>query len=356
MSPPPPSTTLSSMQAAPYRHDFFAAMRLVEALHPQQPRLGTALRPSAEPVRLGQDPAVDFAPAALSSWLPGRNGTPRIGQRFHGLFGPMGPLPLHLTEHAQERRQHHGDRSFSAFADLFHHRALLMFYRAWVQSRPAVHLDRRGDAWSRWLGSLAGFGDEAFSSKDSLPDEARRHRIALLARGARSPEGLVKLLQGHFRLPVRLEPWVGHWMLLRPEDRTRLQAASQPDGRHRLGHDAIAGSKVWDRQFRFRLHLGPLSYTQYRQFLPGARSSATLRDWVRQHAGLALAYDVVPWLRGSEVPPLQLGHGEDSRARLGWTSWLGSRRPQPDRGDLRVVPERQPQAPAAVPSSRPLST
>ena len=47
-----------------------------------------------------------------------------------GLFGPNGPLPVHMTEYARERIYHHQDTSLSAFADLFHHRLALLFYRA----------------------------------------------------------------------------------------------------------------------------------------------------------------------------------------------------------------------------------
>lgn len=43
-----------------------------------------------------------------------------------GLFGPNGPLPVHMTEYARERIYHHQDTSLSAFADLFHHRLALL--------------------------------------------------------------------------------------------------------------------------------------------------------------------------------------------------------------------------------------
>ena len=48
----------------------------------------------------------------------------------------------------------------------------------------------------------------------------------------------------------------------------------------------MAGSKVWDRQCKFRVCVGPLTWVQYESFLPGGRSLPVLRDWVRQFAGL----------------------------------------------------------------------
>ena len=83
----------------PWSHDFFALLRRIQAERADLPPLGTALRPAGEPLRLGQDVELDFAPAALSSWrMSELTGVPRLGVRFFGLFGPMGPMPLHLTE------------------------------------------------------------------------------------------------------------------------------------------------------------------------------------------------------------------------------------------------------------------
>ncbi|HZT55261.1 MAG TPA: type VI secretion system baseplate subunit TssG, partial [Burkholderiaceae bacterium] len=229
------------IESAPHRYDFFAVLRIVESLHRARPRLGRALRPRDEPLRLGQDPEMDFAPAAVSSFEQGPRGVRRLGQRFFGLFGPMGPLPLHLTEYARERQRNHGDATLARFADQFHHRALLLFYRAWAQAQPTVHLDRRADdGFSRWLGSLAGIGDAAFTGRDSLSDDAKRHRVALLAHGAKTAEGLTKLLRGWFGTAVRLESHVGHWLAIRPEDRTRLLPPTQPGLRNVLGISAVA--------------------------------------------------------------------------------------------------------------------
>jgi type VI secretion system protein ImpH len=328
------------VEAAPYRHDFYAVMRLLETLNRLRPRWGKALRPRDEVLRLGQDPELDFAPAAISTFQQRGGGVPRLGQRFFGLFGPMGPLPLHLTEYARERARNHADMALARFVDQFHHRAGLLFYRAWAMSQPTVHLDRRADdAFSRWIGSLAGIGDATLTGRDSLADDAKRHRVAILARGAKTAEGLTKLLRGYFGIAVRLESHVGHWLAMRPEDRTRLLPITQPGLRNALGISAVAGAKVWDRQFRFRLHLGPMDYASYQRFLPGQRSIVELRDWVRQYVGLGLSFDVVSWLRGGEVPRLALGVRREQDGRLGWTTWLGGRRAPADRGDLRVNPE-----------------
>lgn len=327
----------------PWAHDFFQTLRRLEALHPASARLGEALRPGVEPVRLGQDIELDFAPAGLSSLETGSGPVPRLGVRFFGLFGPMGPMPLHLTEFVRDRLRQHGDPTLARFADVFHHRALLLFYRAWAQAQPVVQRDRPADDdFARWSGAFIGLGSPArVSAAEHVPDDARRHHIAHLMRGPRNAEGLEKLLASHFRVPVRVQPHIGHWMALRREDRTRLVSVWDAGHRNRLGIDVVAGSRVWDRQYRFRIVLGPLSLLDYERFLPGSSALLALREWVRQFVGPSLVWDVQPVLRGAGVPALQLGpRHAGHRTRLGLSTWLGRRGPHPDRADRLVKPER----------------
>jgi len=159
------------LAAEPWAHDFFAVLREVESLAPSSPRLGSALRPSAEPIRLGQDPELDFAPAALMSFKADSHKPPRLGARFFGLFGPMGPLPLHITEYARDRLRNHADPTFARFADVFHHRALLLFYRAWAHSQPAVQADRpNDDQFAKWVSALFGQAPAPLRNADTVPD------------------------------------------------------------------------------------------------------------------------------------------------------------------------------------------
>ena len=252
-----------SLAQQPWAHDFFALLREVDALGNGNPRLGTALRPGAEAVRLGQDPELDFAPAAVMSFRADAQRPPRIGVRFFGLFGPMGPLPLHFTEYARDRQRNHGDPTFARFTDIFHHRALLLFYRAWAQCQPTVQADRPADdQFAKWVSALFGQAPQAFRGADNVPDVAKRFVAGHLARPTRNAESISKVLRQYFNVPIRVQPHVGHWLALRAEDCTRL---GRPGARRSapLGVSAVAGSRVWDRQYKLRLHIGPLSLEQY---------------------------------------------------------------------------------------------
>jgi type VI secretion system protein ImpH len=340
-----------ALAAAPHAHDFFHTLRRIECASPQAPRLGRGLRPSLEAVRLGQDPELDFAPAALTTFSTS-GGVPRLGVRFMGLFGPQGPLPLHLTEYARERARHHADPSFARFADVFHHRLLSLFYRAWADAQPAVQADRPDDdRFAKWLSALFGNAGPAFHARDAVPDAAKRFHAGTLSRGVKNAEGLVTVLRQHFQVPVKVESFVGHWMRLRPQDGTCLggtppagrTAAAPPAGTPAaLGRGAIAGSKVWDRQSKFRLHLGPLCWADYQHFLPGSPALPVLRDWVRQVAGLAHDWDLRLGLAAADVPVARLHCGRrrapGPATRLGLSTWLGDG-PRRDRHNLLLAPD-----------------
>jgi type VI secretion system protein ImpH len=321
---------------APFQQDFYALLRRIENLWRERPRFGRALRPLDEPVRLAQDAELDFAPTPVSSLSRRERAiAPRLGVRIFGLFGPHGALPLHLTELARSRERQHGDAGLRAFIDIFHHRMFSLFYRAWAQAQPAVDLDRREEARiDAIVGALGGLAPAGARKRDAIPDDAKRQHIALLARGVRTAEGLADTLAQLLGVPVRLETYVGHWLPLRPEDRTRLGFG---DAACRIGVGAVAGDAVWDRQSKFRVHIGPVPAQQYRRFLPGGTAVRALRDWVRQYVGFDFVWDVRVALAATDVQGCRLG----TDTPLGYAAWLGAPRERVARDDLVFAPEER---------------
>jgi type VI secretion system protein ImpH len=296
-------------------------------LYADNPRWGEALRPVDEPIRLGQDPDLSFAPAAVASFTYGRGDTrPRLHVRMFGLFGPNGPLPIHLTEYAHERLHNAGDATFSRFLDLFHHRFLALFYRAWAQAQPHVNRDRPDlDRYAGYIASFFGIMPAPFRRRDTTPDVAKLFQAGNLVRHVRNREGLVDILRQYFQVPVEIEEFVCHWMLLGTGERTFLAREGAV-----LGAGAVVGKRVWDGQHKFRIHMGALTLPQYISFLPGGARFAQLVDWVRFYFSFELDWDVRLILQKDEVPRLSL----DRSRQLGWTTWLGRRRASTDAGDL----------------------
>ena len=330
---------LRDLHADPRAHDFFAVLRRIESICADRPRWGEAARPSQEPLRFSQDAELDFAPAALSSLDLTATPVPRLGVRFFGLFGSQGPMPLHFTEHVRERLRAHGDPTTARFIDVFHHRLLTFFYRAWAQAQPTVHLDRPADErYSAWLGS--SFGHHPATAREPARFAAAElFQAGLLGGRSRHPEGLRKVLNAYFGVPVAIEEHVAQWLPLEPADQSALGFARNRRERLQrpsvaLGVDAVTGFKVPDRQYRFRIVLGPLTLERYEAFIPGGAAWRELRDWVDQYAGLDLRWDVRLVLARREVPPPRL----DRSVRLGLTGWAGGHHLPKDRGDLRLRP------------------
>lgn len=334
---------------APWRWDFFHALRVIDAKAAGKPRLGTARRPADEPLRLGQGADLSFAPAALSAVdpRPADGAPPRVEVRFFGLFGPNGPLPLHMTAYARERVLHKGDHTLVRFADMFHHRLLLLFYRAWAQGQPAASMDRpEEDRFADFVGSLIGTGGAEWRKRDAAPAHAKLFYAGLLSRQVRNADGLQALVAGYLRVPVRVQPFAGRWMRLLPQERTRIgkRGATRRAATAQLGTSAVLGGAVFDRQHHFRLHLGPLDPLSFNSLLPGGSALPALKALVDHYLGHEFGWDLQLVLNSTERPPSRPGQ----QGRLGWTTWIGTR-PQPTAPFLILDPQTPQASPQASP-------
>jgi type VI secretion system protein ImpH len=305
---------------APQQFDFFQVLRRLEALYrdrPERPRFGAALRPREEPIRLAHEPSLAFAPAALAALRPGRAGAPpTLSVNFFGLLGPNGPLPLHLTEYARDRQRNAEDPTMARFLDLFHHRMLMFFYRAWAGGQPTVnHDDPDTDRYQLYVGALAGLGLAALRGRDAFPDAAKLFYVGRLAAQTRNAEGLGAMIGEFFAMPARIQPFLGDWQDLPVEHRWRLGGAS---GGGRLGISTTLGAHAWSCQQKFRVLLGPLNRAQFQRMLPGGPGLKKLRALVGNYVGDELRWDVRLTLEDRVEEPWRLG-----RSRLTWTAWLG---------------------------------
>ena len=324
---------LRELAAAPYAFDFHQAMRRVEVAFRELPRWGEAQRPRDEPLRLGQDPSLDFAPSAIRSFTPPDESVPaRLAVGFLGLFGPHGPLPLHLTEYARERIRQAGDFTFAAFADLFHHRLLVLFHRAWARSRPTVSRDRpEADRFRTYVGAPSGLGLPSLWGMDPVPDRVKLHFSGLLAAAAKHPDGLQALLVSYFEVPVGVREFVGEWLTLRDEDRFRLGYSPQVSS---LGRTTVLGRRVFSRSHKFRVVLGPLPERDFTRFLPGTEGLHRLSALVRAYAGAELGWDLELVPAVDAATQLRLGRA----GRLGFNALLGSGRARPKQAHVVVDP------------------
>ena len=204
---------------------------------------------------------------------------------------------------------------------------LSLFYRAWAQTQPVVQMDRPGsDRFRVWLGALAG-AVPAAAQGSALPPALLAYHAGWLAGRSAHPEMLSKALGQVLGVAVWVEEHVGHWLAIEPQDRSRLGfARSRPErsagstmgAAAQLGLSANAGHQVWDRQYRFRLHIGPLDRATFDSLLPGGSAWEPLAQLVQLIAGRDKTWDLALVLREADRPPPRLQRTQ----RLGISSWL----------------------------------
>jgi type VI secretion system protein ImpH len=322
---------------APFHFDFFQAVRLLELRareraerDPRRPSapIGQDAAPQSEHVRFRAQPTLGFPTAPVSQVRESGDGPPEAFVTFSGLFGPLGALPQHYTTLVL-RRVRDKDFSLRDFLDLFTHRALSLFFRAWEKYRlpwtyERSRRDGTTDLISQSLFCLTGFGTAGLRGRQRVTDETILFYAGHLAHYPRAAVALEALLADYFDLPVEVVQAQGQWLTLDDGDCSCLPGNDNLDGcSNELGVSVFLGERVWDVQSKFRVRVGPLRYSQFRQFMPDGDALEVLCQLARTYAGPDLDFDVMPVLRRDEAPRCLLGDrdGHDP-SRLGWNTWV----------------------------------
>jgi type VI secretion system protein ImpH len=328
--------------ARPERFDFFQAVRLLEQVVHARARQGQG--PPTEPIGLDSAPVREFVrfgvlpslsfPAGAVAGLRARDGTapPEMVVPFLGLTGPLGVLPAHYTA-LLLRRLREKDFALRDFLDLFHHRLLSLFYRAWEKYRlPFAHerfrlvpRGRDADPTTGALYCLTGFGTAGLRGRLQVPDEAFLFYAGHFAHWPRSASALEGLLEDYFEVRVRVLSLQGQWLPLSEADRAVLPESGGLGRNNRLGVDLVIGDRVRDVQSKFRLRVGPLTFAQFRRLMPDGDGLRPLCQLTRTYVGAEFDFDVQAVLLPAEVPWCRLSADPEPGPRLGWNTWLRSR-------------------------------
>jgi type VI secretion system protein ImpH len=304
---------LEEMQEEPWRFDFFAAMRRIERDHPDKPRIGDSATLRDDYVRLGQNPYLAFPASNLEKVETLKDGQLRIIVKFLGLMGPQGALPLATTEEALGWLREDDD-AFARFLDIFNHRFLQLFFRAWADARPIAQHDQPAhDRFRTYIGASIGIGSPTFFDRDSVPDEAKLRLAGLMGPQTRGASRLRSIIADLFGVTVEIEEFVGSRLTLEPGDCTRLGARNSA-----LGQDVMVGGTCFTIEDKFRIRIFVRDLPQYVRFLPTGDRCEPLADLVLFYMGEQLDWDVELALPSGSVQPSKLG----SFGQLGWTTWM----------------------------------
>ncbi len=308
------------LRREPWNFEFFQMVRLLERLGAGKP-VGRFDNPQEEAARFLSNPALSFPPSEIHSLDWPRSGQPSLTVNIMGLNGPMGVLPITYSEWINDRIRAK-DQTLRAFLDLFHHRLLSLFYQAWEKYRFPVAYERdRNDRFTRYLLDFVGVGTHGLRRRLSVPDEGIAFYTALLGLQTRSATALRQILQDYFGVPVEIEQFVGVWRPIPESDQTRTGDEREYSEQLTLG--AIAGDEVWDQQSTARIILGPLTLSQYLDFLPNGTAYRPLCDLADFFSRREIDFELQLILRREETPGMVL-EDESGGFQLGWTTWLKS--------------------------------
>jgi type VI secretion system protein ImpH len=312
-----------SLEREPYSFEFFQAVRLLQQLRPNATRVGSWGNPDEEAVHFGATPTTAFPASEIQAIEKNGDLPARMMVNFFGLTGPQGVLPLEYSELVAERVRQR-DHSLRDFLDLFNHRFLSLFFRAWERTHalggdPATGRDPLRDH----LLDLAGMGTSGLADQLGLPPASLPFYVGLLAMPTRPAVALELLLEDYFGVPVDVEQFVGGWYAI--DEASQCALGDESSASAQLGFGAVAGDEIWDLQARARLRLGPLTRAQYDTFLPTGRAYEELRALTKFFTGEQVDIELQLVLARDEVPPVSLGTDSVGPTPLGWCTWLRSR-------------------------------
>jgi type VI secretion system protein ImpH len=222
------------------------------------------------------------------------------------------------------------DRTLLDFFDIFNHRMVSLFYRAWEKYRSWIPYERGElDPFSSHLLALLGLGTPGLQNRQELPDDSLLFYSGLLAMHARSATALRQVLADYFGVPVEIEQFVGAWYPVNDDSQCALDESRAY--KEQVGYGAVVGDEIWDQESRIRIQLGPLTLERYLEFLPGGESHRELKSLAAFFGGEEYDVEIQLILRRDEVPRCELKN--EPGGRLGWTTWVKSTEFERDPGE-----------------------
>ena len=331
----------AKLRREPYSFDFFQAVRLLERIRPERTPVGQFAHPDTEVARFGAHASLVFPASQIQEAEWPEDAPVNMTVNFMGLTGPEGVLPNPYTSLIIERMRD-SDHALRDFLDLFNHRMISLFYRAWRKYRFDVANEQgERDLFSRHLLSLLGLGTEGMRDRQALSDDSLIYYAGLLSQRPRSAQALKQILSDYFEVPVAIEQFSGGWYRLDPETQCRLLEGNLDSGE--LGFGAVVGDEMWNQQSRVQIVLGPLSMERYADFLPYGEAFEPLRAWVKFFSNDEWDFEVRLILEQEDVPACTLGAEGVSGPQLGWVTWVKSKPFDRDPGDtvLALEPARR---------------
>ena len=355
------SSVATRLLDAPYRFDFFQAVRVLELWLKTQGKGGP--QAVAAHVRFENSIALSFPPSDIESLRASiprdtdcadvdaadadadavANGDTLAIERFYltpsfmGFLGPNGTLPRHYSERLVAHQIYQRDNGPRAFLDTYSNRAVALFYAAWKKHRLELDFESKGrDGFLPLLMSLGGLGyvsrrERLNFESEGVHDESLAYYTAALRQRPMSAVYLQAVLNEHFGVGILITQFIGKWYALPHAHQSRLGQANAV-----LGSTALCGHRVWQRDLRIALQIGPLRKKDFDNFLPQQTAARALEQMLKILVGVTLEFEIQLILHADDIEGCDLRTVRSS-GRLGLDTFVATQKVQQNRGDVRYT-------------------
>lgn len=321
----PRSTSVNDvLEKTPQQLDFFQAVKL---LHGRRERVGSPPKkpvgfdypPDEEVVNFGASASLSF-PATEITQLADVDKRPKMDVSFLGLQGPSGELPLHYTELLLEQQKER-NQSMRLFFDIFNHRSVSFYYRAWQKYHVASDTEQ-ADVFKQAVFSLLGVNPQLFENVLTIPPDKLLYYAGYFATQRRNKSALQNMLEDFLGVPVEVEQLQGEWLPIDEDDWAVLPDVIGAGRNNCLGVDFVIGSEVFCVENRFEIVVGPLDREQADSLAPNSIRQKELCDLVNLYVGKTFQYDIRYLIRTDTRPRWEVESEQAYGFQLGWNTWL----------------------------------
>ncbi len=249
---------------------------------------------------------------------------------FLGLYGINSPLPRCYHEQIpfQEKILGSGNIPLQNFLDIFNNRFYWLYYQSWKKYRFYLHLNNNPEnKVAERINSFTGRG--IFSKKEKHHENLLISNFSLLkfagilSQRVRNKEGLKILLSHLFpEFKFKIKENSPHWVEL-------IDAPALGSKDFKLGRNSYIGKSTIDYMNRICIEIGPISFKDYLNFLPGSLNEKRLNELLRLYLNDGLEYDIKFRIKSDTIIYISWN---DERLKLGSSFWLG----KPKQDDINV--------------------
>lgn len=299
----------------PYHFQFYQAIRLLEQVA------------NISDIEFENNPHLNFSPSEIEGIHPTQVDTGfTVVVPFMGIFGVCGTHPVYHTETAREAMLR-GENGFKDWYNIFTNRAVHLQYQGWRKYQLPVHYESfKEDRITPCILALSGLGTPHLIENLGFHPDLPKGYAGRLSNPRRSPGCIADIIGEYFQVCCNVTPWVEKTEQVPNEYQTNLGISNTT-----LGESFFLGSTFIDYSKTYKVSLGPLSFEEFQNFLPGQEWRAELESLLKFTSGMEFAFEIQLILKSQDVPPWT------DNMPLGWMTWIYSETPDQDDSQTTFV-------------------